>query len=486
MRKNFTTYLLVLCTMLFTACESFLDVHPSTEIEASDLFDTEDGYKDALNGLYISMTSTSLYGRDLTYGLLDVIGNVYYDAGSGVYGYALMHDYENAEVEGLINAIWREGYNVIANANSLIENLELKEPTFFAEDNYNVIYGEALAVRALMHFDLLRLFAPSLANDPAASGIPYVTQLSYNITPTSSVDASLDAILADLERASEMLAESDPVYTNREITGNDDGGYLLDRYYRLNYYAVKAIMAQAYLWKGENAEALASAQEVINSERYIWTSVDYVATSEPEDRDRTFTSETIFALQSNQIEDNILGYLYGARVENTAPIFVTYSSWLDLDPESQIFPASTHSSDWRNSYFIEPQGDVDNYYVSSKLWQTNMPVEYTRRMPVLRLPEMYLICAEADIANAPEYLNEIRRHRGVTAEVTTTAAPELLDEILLEYYREYITEGKLFYYSKRHNRDYVGGGTYYNLTMPFDLEDYTLPMPQQEIEYGNR
>ncbi len=477
MRTNYISYLLILCTILFVACDDFLDVHPKTEVEGTDLFDSEDGFEDALNGLYIKMTSTSLYGRELTFGFLDVIGNCYYDAGIQTYSYAKAYDYANSDVENIINNIWIEGYNIIANANSLIENIQAKDPSFFSDGYYNLIYGEALGIRAFMHLDLLRLYAPSLANDPEAIGIPYVTDFSYNRTPSSSVTECLDLILQDLTNAEALLSEVDPVYLSTESN---------NRYFYMNYYAVRALMAQAYLWKGDNQNALLAAQDVINSAKYNWTASNELSTSSDESVNRTFTPETIFALQSNQIENNILGYLYGEYSDNTAPIFATHIDWL-----ASIFPNITHSTDLRYNCLFEAGGSEPNYLVSTKLWQKDsggddLNEEFIQRMPLIRLPEMYLICAEADIDNAAQYLNVIRHNRGVEAEVVLNTAPELYDEILLEYYREYITEGKLFYYCKRHNRQYIGGRSSYNLTAEFDTDNYTLPIPQQEIEYGNR
>ena len=46
-------------------------------MKAEDLFGTEAGFRDALVGVYALMCGTNSYGRDLTYGYLDVLAQYY-------------------------------------------------------------------------------------------------------------------------------------------------------------------------------------------------------------------------------------------------------------------------------------------------------------------------------------------------------------------------------------------------------------------------
>lgn len=476
---------ILICTALFflASCEEWLDVKPKTEVESTEFFSTEQGYKDALTGIYTAMSSTSLYGREMTFGFLDVIGDVYYNAGNegSTYAYAKNHQYDEISVESLINAIWSGSYNAIATANNVLENLEQADSTLFSTDNYHVIKGELLGLRAFLHFDLLRLFAPSYLVGASETAIPYVKTYGYEITPQSTVTEVLDYILADLEAAAVELRISDPLVTGREITANDDNGYLLHRQYHFNYYAVLATMANVYLYKGDKENAKACALEVIESGKFPWTNVDDIATTSAADRDRTFTSEQIFALQSFNMAENVLGYVYGTIQYVTQ--FVIYSYWMDYG----IWPTATHATDWRRVYFMTSEGcSSSSYYTSSKLWQVDMSDDIVKRMPLIRLPEMYLILAEADEENGADYLNIIRDHRGVTARVTATTEEELLDEVGLETYREFINEGKMFYWYKRLNQTMHRGGWYFNKEVAFDPALYVLPMPEEEIEFGNR
>lgn len=61
-------------------------------------------------------------------------------------------------VRAQIDAMWSKMYNMLANVNNLLDNID-KRQSVFTGDNYNIIKGEALGLRAYIHFDLLRLFA---------------------------------------------------------------------------------------------------------------------------------------------------------------------------------------------------------------------------------------------------------------------------------------------------------------------------------------
>ncbi|MBR0523781.1 MAG: RagB/SusD family nutrient uptake outer membrane protein, partial [Prevotella sp.] len=335
---------------LLTSCDEWLDVKPKTQIESTDMFSTETGFKDALNGVYIKMSTASMYGREMTYGFLDVIGDAYYSVYSNaVYSAALQHNYTYTGVETMINNIWQNSYNAIATLNEFINQIEAADKASFSRDNYNVLKGEAYGLRAFLHFDLLRLFAKSPAADPNAEAIPYVTTYSFQITPSSTVSATLDQVIADLNTAADLLKQSDPIATGREITASDDNGYLMDRQFHMNYYAVKAILARAYLYKGDTNNARQCAQEVISSGKFTWTPVESIATANDSERDRTFTHEQVFALQCDNLYSYVDPTIWGSSLAYSARL-VLYSSWL-----TKIWPTNTHATDWRYVYFMTNQ-----------------------------------------------------------------------------------------------------------------------------------
>ena len=68
-------YMAVGLLMLFASCSDWLDVKPKTNVEEEDLFKNEQGFKEALTGVYIKLSETQLYGRELTYGFLSQLAN---------------------------------------------------------------------------------------------------------------------------------------------------------------------------------------------------------------------------------------------------------------------------------------------------------------------------------------------------------------------------------------------------------------------------
>lgn len=470
--------LIFLALMALVSCKKWLDVKPKTQIEEDVLYQREAGFKDVLYGAYVSMASSSMYGREMTFGLVDVIGQVYPNTNpSAVYGRAKSYTYTDVNVEGLIGGIWQGSYNTIANLNSLIEHLRKADKTMFAADNYNVILGEALGLRALLHFDLLRLFAPSYKADAAATAIPFVAVYGAAITPESTVAVVLNKISADLEEASSLLKVSDPIITNRLITAAVDDGYLLQRKFHLNYYAVKAIMARVYLYMADHENAAKCADEVIVSGKFNWIKVDNIATDDAR-RDRTFSTEQIFVLNVPRMSEYIVDRLQFSAFGTVSGLGLYYRP-ADID---KLYP---EANDWRKLYLWSAgRSGVSDERFSTKLAQpAGMPDSLGERMPVIRLPEMYLISAEAALNTDPSKtisrLRELRIHRGLDAGIPdNTPVATLSAEILKEYRREFVTEGILFYYYKR-----LDAATVEGVSGAFKKENYVLPKPAVETEY---
>lgn len=482
MKKIYILFATAIMAFASTSCEDWLSVSPKDQIEVNEFFETEAGFKDALTGAYIQMSSSTLYGRNLTYGILDAAGNCYYNAGSStsVTGAAKSHTYTTTALVDALDAVWAKSYSIIANLNELIAQMETADQNIFSKDNYNVIKGEALGLRAFMHFDMLRMFAPAYTVDSSAPAIPYVTEYTYNVTGQSSVAEATEKIIADLLAAKELLKASDPVITKRAISTSDDNGYLLNRFYHFNYYACLTELARVYLYKNDLGNAKQCAQEVVNAEAfYTWTKSDAIATPTQGACDRTFSTEQIFALQIDDLESYVLGYNYGT-VQHNAVLALT-SNWL-----STIWPTATHSTDLRRIYLFSNNNVSSNYYTTTKFWQVADNNSMMRRMPIMRLPELYLILAESDLQNGDEYLNTIREHRGVTSPAASyTNDNAMNDEITLEYMREFVGEGQMFYRYKRLNADQQYSG-YYFRKATFNTDWYVFPMPEEEIEYGQR
>src|SRR4051812_43445729 len=126
-------FLAILIMSSLTSCKKWLDVQPQSQISAEELFNTEDGFKEATNGLYSKLATKELFGRELSYGTLDVLAQDYYvDAvgNQGLYRQTLLFNYKSADFISRRDSIWKNYYAVVANANNLLEHIEAKKSIF--------------------------------------------------------------------------------------------------------------------------------------------------------------------------------------------------------------------------------------------------------------------------------------------------------------------------------------------------------------------
>ncbi|MCH5717414.1 RagB/SusD family nutrient uptake outer membrane protein [Niabella hibiscisoli] len=205
-RNHILIYLLVLT--FFSSCKKWLDIQPESQISEEVLFTTEEGFKEALIGIYTRCTRTDIYGKELTIGTPEVLAQNYSISANDPLRYmkTRAYDYKDLNFISRKDDIWKGLYNAIVNCNLILGKIDEKK-ALFMPGNYELIKGEALGLRAYLHFDALRLFAPSFTSNPAAAAIPYVTQYSNKTTPLSTVTQVLDSVIFDLERAKQLLSK---------------------------------------------------------------------------------------------------------------------------------------------------------------------------------------------------------------------------------------------------------------------------------------
>lgn len=477
--KNKIIYsILMLSAMMFASCEDWLDVQPRTKVKSTDLLETEAGFKDALIGCYTLMKQESLYSREMTYGFVDNVTGVYFSYyNNPTYNeVAQLKFTESTAVRSRIDNIWTKMYNLIANVNNILDNIDA-EKGVFTDNNYMIVKGEALGLRAYAHFDLLRLFAS--VQDLDQQAIPYVKALQIEVPHVYTGREVIDLINQDLDAALACL-ENDPIRQG-ELYENAADEFMGNRQQRFNYYAAKALKARVALWAGDKQAAMAAAQDVIAvaDDIFPWVASSSIAATDDKSRDYSFATEHIFALNVNNLQ----------ALANT---------WFLSNDSYQLFQQSYNvqnafeigrgnnvgGTDYRVMYCMKLQDSGNRGYAFTKFYQPDgYNSHYAKRMPMLRRSEMYYIMAEClmgtDDTQALEYLNQVRRHRGIMADVTDPA--KLRDEIIKEYYKEFVGEGQLFYMSKR-----IGLTKFpYGYQQVNEEKGYILPKPDNEIEFGD-
>ena len=260
-RKIYLASLLLAATMA-TACEEWLKIEPEYEITDTDLYKNTAGYYKVVNGLYRQMSDFALYGKELSWGMTDVWARYYaIDPASDYKSYPQMYDleYEAKEAASLASAAWGAGYKIIAQANDLIAHTEKTDDGFFTNEEIdrNTILGEAYAIRAMMHFDLMRLFGASMEVDADGRYIPYVETYPSTVNPPIPNREFMEKTIGDLVKARDLLktfdVEVNPSYatsTAYRFFGSSNpaqGKFYNNRGTRLNYYAVTVLLARACL-----------------------------------------------------------------------------------------------------------------------------------------------------------------------------------------------------------------------------------------------
>lgn len=482
---------IVLCTMLYTtvACDSWLDTTPPSQVQEKDQFGDEFGFRQALIGCYIGMAEENLYGKQLTWYAVEMQSGEYsIHTQANIYGLGT-YQYTTQPAMTVLNNVWLSAYKVIANANNALKFIDDRQ-NVLDPISYRMIKGELLAVRAMLHFDLMRLYGygnlVNRADRASRATIPYVTEYAKEMTPQLSYDETIQAVIRDLTDALSLL-------NDEPITGvhpadyyealNDDGFYS-DRTFRLNYFAVKALLARVYMWEGSDASIGLARQEALDVIRegerlglYRWITTDLVGT------DPIHSTEHIASLNIPAFADRLSDYYLYNFLEGTQYEAIKLEegdliSIYDEDGEGE-------NADYRRErlFFRNANG----LYTPLKLTQDRAS-DYLRlnRMPLIRLPEMYLIVAESflrgadiNLNEAISYLSTLRVNRSNYITIDGYTREQLLTCLMNEYRREFLCEGVTFFYYKR-----LGMTDLPSLSLEMNDTRYMWPYPAVEREMG--
>ena len=302
---NFKTLILLSLILLggiCTGCDRFLDVQPKDQYTEKQLLATRGGYYTAMNGLYNNLTSNSLYGKNLSYELIDVISKRYAPLAKSTYLTSLNSwGYAEENVSKALESTWATAYTTILNCNVILENLATQQGILSPAET-NLMKGELLALRAFLHFDMLRLFGPIYKEDPSAPSIPYNESVKIMNLPLLSADSIVhNKIMRDLDEAEKLLAK-DPVIPEGPMASaleDENEVYLRYRQLRMNYYAVLALKARVYLYAGEKDKALQAAYKLLKDK----TVSEWFPPVDPNkllannvDPDRVFSTEVLMGI----------------------------------------------------------------------------------------------------------------------------------------------------------------------------------------------
>ncbi len=480
MKRNYYHIVLLLAGLtLLGGCKKYLTVQPEASYTEDQVFTSETGITQALSGLYNDLAGNALYGANLTTTTVEILGqhyNTVYNGSANNYSTLQTYKYTDASVQSTFDQLWTTAYNTILAANKFISRIDGSASSgVLSAAKAQELKGEAIALRAFVHFDLLRLFGPIYATSPDAPAIPYYRNADGNAQSILSSRQVLDSVLADFTQAESLLG-NDPVITDGIVSSQDYYSGLRNQ--RLNYFAVKGLMARAYLWGGNKSAAHDSAQAVLTQgEKWFpWTVRDNVVNGIAPNR--IFSPEMIFGVYNINMYTDYTNYFSSSLL--TGQLLTAQPGQLNGMFESNNNDYRyTNSTNSANTWTPITLGDGTSAYGFDKYRDVPSTTASWRFLqPLLRKSEMYYIVAETSTDPGASFnaLDTVRLHRGLAA---LSPSAVITTEIKKEYQKEFWGEGQVFFYYKRTNTASVPDGTepaYYYTVRPV----YQVPLPLSE------
>ena len=403
---------LVAASLAFGGCKkSYLEQRPADSLLPDQALGSEATMKDAVNGAYAGLRAVALFGRDFPI-IGDLMADNTYVEKKNSGRYLIQYNYTMSSSDGTAGEMWSSAYTVIMRANRVID-------ATVTGPNVAAIKAEAYAIRALVYFKLVNVFAKPYTDDPASLGVPLILHYDPYALPTrSSVGDVYAQIVSDLQKG----FSDGPDYTSSAT---------------FSKYAIEGLLAKVYLYMGDNANAKAAAVDVINNSGFtLIDPANYVAYwSDP--GDRSDGVETLFEVDADVINNNGFDDFAGMYANGYNDIYASQdlvNLYSATDVRGSVIQAGTTKSGsaaFQVTKFPNAgNGDRDN-------------------IKVLRLSDVYLIAAEAslpgDEASALTYLNALVAERDPSFAGYSDTGAALLDDIIMERRKELAFEGDRLY-----------------------------------------
>lgn len=469
-------YIILASVIGISSCKKDeLDLFPYNQIETSQAFNTEADVTLAVNGMYAGLrTSTSYFVNGIWNIMADVLADNLIINQTGrltlkTYG-EWRYTGENTSL------LFSSGYTINRRANAILENIDNFPDGAFK----NNVKGEALALRAMVYFDMSRVFSKTYENATNAdSTMPYVISTDPTILPAKeSVKGFYDKVIADLEMAKTLIGSSNGIY-------------------RLNKNAVSGLLSRVYLYKGDFAACITASNDALGATPNLPIRADFP---------KIWTDDT---------NNGMLFKVQNTKLDNINSQGVNYYQTIGGDRKSEYvaeynFNALFTTEDIRTSAYIlkSPYLGVQYNHIIKYNRRTNGDPAGVVDAKVIRTAEVLLNRAEAyyrsgniAAALADLLLLKSNRYAPYDPSVTTGNGDEalagqvLLNEILLQRRLELAFEGDRFWDLKRRNlpvqRDGTKGekadgtGTPYVFTiLAVGDHKFQLPFPQEEVNYN--
>ena len=442
----------ILAASLSSCVNDWLDVAPSDGTDADAALTSSSDLDAARTGMYKALKGNSslvdYYGMQFfVYGDVHAGDDYQYNniGGSNRASFYYDMNYQTASEftssTSSSTVTWKSPYIVIGRANRIIAAAEGGALSDAAEAKATIdqYAAEAKVLRALAHFDLVRIYGKPYTEDQGASlGVPLVTEvLESNAKPARSTVAEVyTQVVKDLTEA----------ISSNALATETEPGYV-------SVWGAKAILSRVYLNMDDYANALSVAEDIIkNSGAALWTRDQYFKAW---DAGTPNESEFLFRLNvSGSTDNNDLNGIGNLQGRDGYKEMVATKKFVDM--------LSADANDVRNDMFLPATADKEvaafgtNKVYLNKLRGQGGNLRNVTIIPIIRLSEVYLTAAECafrtnDKAKAVEYLNDLVKNRTTSASALATESDITLDRILIERRKELIGEGQRYFDALRNN-----------------------------------
>lgn len=464
---------LLVASLGFGACSSsFLDVEPMTEILESNFYNTIEDAEMALIGCYDGYQRTSSNGNLSFVVASEILSDNCFGGTGHTDGraYQVLDRFDMAQSpsdNNLFDGTWSDYYAGIFRCNTLLTKME--ESDFSDQEDIKLrIEGETRFLRALMYFDMVRLFG----------GVPLLTQPSRENIPRAEAKGIYGLIVEDLKFAASNIPEQ--AYPKAQAANNDG---------RVTTYAANALLARVYLFYTgyygvddlavSKAEVLDGLEKVITSNEFalvqnfegLWPAASYIPVPENNSLDRSEyagkgNSEVVFAKKFNNTQNydgNVDGnrwlVMLGLRNTNASPYG---QGWGACTVNPLLVNAFSNADTRKIASIIDiEEEEIANFdindqreytgYANKKYTPTALPdgtsntggqndfqISQDQDYFVIRYADVLLMAAELGSTNAQQYFNQVRQRAFGS---NFTSLPVNKNNILAERRLEFAFEG---------------------------------------------
>ncbi|MGZ8537212.1 MAG: RagB/SusD family nutrient uptake outer membrane protein [Flavisolibacter sp.] len=453
---------LVLGSLLLTACKKQIDQSPSHTLDGDERFETIEDYDFALTGVYTRLLQNSYFGSTGLPFLPEILSDNASETTESLANYTTLSTWNYTSDDVNVEDVWLDGYLVIQQANLTLRGIDELAST--NQGAVNRIKGQALALRANTHFDLMRYFGEDHGRNSVKLGVPYVEVFDLEQKPARlTVKATYDKIEQDLKMAKDLMRNMDK--SIQSITNITSAGRPL-----VDSLVVDAMLARMYNYAGVDDSAIKYATYVINARpladttefRQIW-------------KDGT-TKEVVWSVKFQAFNGGLGTNLYYA-IGNRS----TYR------PTTNLLNLYNSTNDVRySSYFQIRARGASSRFVYAKYIGREGRTDDIVDFKAFRTAEMYLIRAEAYARKGNDLLaladlNTLRLARNAAVGAETGAA--LMTAIFTERRKELVAEGHRWFDLKRTTRTVVRTTNCSNFcNLPASAREWNFPIPQSEID----